>query len=73
MDLDRIKKIYDERFNGDPSAMEAYVVERLLQGLMDEVLHPRQARKDVFSRGGTKVIVEKDDEGRIIDMRFEVD
>ena len=72
MDFERIKQIYDERFKGNPGAMEEYVIERLQQEFADAILRPDKARKDVFAKGGTKVIFEKDSEGHIIDMRFEI-
>lgn len=65
MDVDRIKAIYDERFKGNPDAMEDYVVKRLKEELFSE-----KPRKIAIPKG-YKVIFEYDDDGHIKDMRFE--
>lgn len=65
MDLDSIKAIYDERFKGNQSALEDYVVRRLTEEAFEE----KPLRVAVPK--GYKVIFEKDDDGHIIDMRFD--
>ena len=65
MDVDRIKAIYDEKFKGNPSAMEDYVVRRLTE----EAFKEKPLRVAVPK--GCKVIFEKDADGHIIDMRFD--
>lgn len=62
--LERIKATYD-KFNGDPSAMEDYVVRRLTE----EAFREKPLR--VVVPEGVKVIFEKDGDGHIIDMRFD--
>lgn len=65
MDVDRIKSIYDERFKGNPDAMEDYIVKRLKEELFSE-----KPRKITIPKG-YKVIFEYDDDGHVTDMRFE--
>ena len=70
MDLDRIKEIYDKKFKGNPSAMEAYVTNRLMEEVFRES-ETRDVSKVAVKDRDTKVIFEWNDEGQIIDMRFE--
>lgn len=70
MDLDRIKAIYDERFKGNPDAMEAYVCNRLMKEVFIES-ETKDVSKVAVKSGDTKVVFEWNDDGRIIDMRFE--
>lgn len=70
MDIDRIKAIYEERFKGDPSAMEKYVCSRLMEGVFREP-ESEGVRKVAIKDNGVKVIFEWNDDNRIIDMRFE--
>lgn len=65
MDLDRIKAIYDEKFKGNPDAMERYIVKKLKEELFSE--KPRK----ISIPKGYKVIFEYDDDGHVKDMRFE--
>lgn len=65
MDIDRIKALYDERFKGNPRAMEDYVISRL----DEEAFKPKRSRVAVPS--GYRVIFEYDEDGFITDMRFE--
>ncbi len=65
MDLDRIKAIYDERFKGNPSALEDYIVKRLEEDIFSE--KPRK----ISIPKGYKVIFDWDDDGHVKDMRFE--
>ena len=67
MGLERIKAIYEERFKGNPSAMEEYVCSRLMEGFFREP-ETKDVRK--VSIKGVNVIFEWDD-NHIIDMRFE--
>lgn len=59
-----VKKKYDS-FKGNPDAMEQYIIKRLQEELFSE--KPRK----VSIPKGCKVIFDYDDEGHIIDMRFE--
>lgn len=70
MDLLRIKKIYDERFRGNPSALEKYVCDRLSEVVFRES-GAKGIRKVAVKGKGVKVVFEWDDAGHIIDMRFE--
>lgn len=70
MDLERIKAIYDERFKGNPSAMEEYVCSRLMEEVFREP-ETKDVSKVAVKGGDTKVVFEWNDDGCIIDMRFE--
>lgn len=70
MDLERIKAIYDERFKGNPSAMEEYVCSRLTEEIFREP-ETKDVRKVAIKGDGVKVIFEWDDDNHIIDMRFD--
>lgn len=70
MDLDRIKAIYDEKFKGNPSAMEEYVCNRLMEEVFRKPETKDVSKVAVKSRD-TKVVFEWNDDGQIIDMRFE--
>lgn len=70
MDVDRIKAIYDERIKGNPSAMEAYVCNRLMEEVFREP-ETKDVSKVAVKSGDTKVVFEWNDDGHIIDMRFE--
>lgn len=70
MDVDRIKAIYDERFKGNPDALEDYIVKRLTEEVFRES-ETKDVSKVAVKSGDTKVVFEWDDDGHIIDMRFE--
>lgn len=70
MDVDRIKAIYDERFKGNPDALENYIVNRLTEEAFRES-ETKDVSKVAVKSGDTKVVFEWDDDGHVKDMRFE--
>lgn len=67
--IERIKAIYD-KFKDNPSAMEDYVVKRMMEVAFREP-ETKVISKVAVKGGDTKVIFEWNDDVKIIDMRFE--
>lgn len=67
--IERIKAIYD-KFKDNPSAMEDYVVKRMTEEAFREP-EAKEVSKVAVKGGDTKVIFEWNDDGKIIDARFE--